>query len=550
MLAHLHIENFALIKSLDLRLYRGLQVITGETGAGKSILLGALRMILGVRAEQKNIADTQQKTIVEATFEVDQSYKPFFKKNELDFDTECLIRREISPSGKSRAFINDTPVTLDVLKDLSSSLLDIHSQFETSKLFTEDFQFSLLDSVARNAERLSLYRDTLKVWNNLKSQLKHLHENKAKLMAEREYHLFLLHELENLNLDDINEQEILYELENQENIESLTDLLSQIIARSEAEEVGTVANMTDANHKLKKLAEISGSFTELSGRMESVAVEFKDILQELEERASTLERDPARLEELLSLQGQLQQLFTKHQVKSVEELILKRDELRKNTQSFDSIEEEIATLELLRETQEKKLKIEASELSKARKEAIPGFNSQLEKTFARLGLAKARFDIKLEEDEKFTLYGKERIQYVFQANAGYGLLPLSQAISGGERSRVMLAIKKMMADHAELPTLILDEIDSGVSGRVAEEIGIVMQEMSIGRQLIVITHQAQVAAKGSHQYRVEKEEIEGITQSRIRPLSTEERRTEIAQLISGNTLTEAALQQAEELMKS
>lgn len=549
MLGRLHIENFALIRSLDIDFKQGLQVITGETGAGKSILLGALRLLMGVRADQKNISDPEKKSIVEAVFHVSPNLKDVFEAHEVDFDEETIIRREIAPNGKSRAFINDSPVTLEQLKLISTHLLDIHSQFETSQLFTEEFQMALLDSMCGHREVLNEYAISLSEWQTAQKELKNLQEKKAKWTAESDYKNFLLQELLEAGLDQINEEELTRELDTQTHAEQLSEHLAIAVQKFSTEELGLSASITEVRNRIRKMAEYSAEFLELEQRAESLWIELHDMERELLDKTEHLQVDPQRLEELLHIQNTLQKLYAKHQVHTVDELKSIATNLQGETEQFIELDEQIESKAQEIIQLEKQLNTLAEQLSEQRKNNIPAFNKNLEETFKRLGLEKARFGVELTDSDTFLSNGKEHIRFMFQANAGYDLLPISAAISGGERSRVMLAIKKMMADFAALPTLILDEIDTGVSGRIADEIGKVMREMAEQRQLIVITHQPQVAAKGSHHFKVTKSELEAVTVSHITELSLQERKEEIAQLISGTLLTEAALQQAEELMR-
>ncbi|MDY3521173.1 DNA repair protein RecN [Riemerella anatipestifer] len=549
MLNKIYIQNFALIDKLSLNLNEGLQVITGETGAGKSIILGALRLILGERADLKAVADTEQKSVVEAEFEVSNDLKSFFNENDLDFENPTIIRREILPSGKSRAFVNDVPVTLDVLKNLSSKLVDIHSQFETSLLFTEAYQFKIIDGIAQNQSILAEYQKTFSAYQNLKKDLEEAQNQLAEGLKERDYKSFLLQELEELALDKIDFEEVKNQLNTQENAEFISENLAVVIARFHQEEIGVLDALADAKTKLYRVSEASSQFDEVSQRLESVFEEFKDIVSEVENQAEKIEMNPHLLSELTTIVNKINTLFVKHQVDTVEDLLAIKNQLSEEQNSFDTLEQRIDDITKKLEQSLAQLETLSKELSSTRGKASLVFKDKIEQLLKQLGLEKAKIEVSFSEAETFNSFGKENINILFQANTGFPLKPIQTAISGGERSRVMLSVKKIMAETTALPTLILDEIDTGVSGRVAEEIGKVMKEMAKDMQLIVITHLAQVAAKGHHNYKVVKSEVEGRTQSRIISLSEDEKLHEIAQILSGAKITDAALEQARELMK-
>ncbi|MDY3337651.1 DNA repair protein RecN [Riemerella anatipestifer] len=549
MLNKIYIQNFALIDKLSLNLNKGLQVITGETGAGKSIILGALRLILGERADLKAMADAEQKSVVEAEFEVSNDLKSFFDENDLDFENPTIIRREILPSGKSRAFVNDVPVTLDVLKNLSSKLVDIHSQFETSLLFTEAYQFRIIDGIAQNQSILAEYQKTFSAYQNLKKDLENAQNQLSEGLKERDYKSFLLQELEELALDKIDFEEVKNQLNTQENAEFISENLAAVIARFHQEEIGVLDALADAKTKLYRVSEVSSQFDEVSQRLESVFEEFKDIISEVENQAEKIEMNPHLLSELTTIVNKINTLFVKHQVDTVEDLLAIKNKLSEEQNSFDTLEQRIDDITKKLEQSLTQLETLSKELSSTRINASLVFKDKIEQLLKQLGLEKAKIEVSLSEAETFNSFGKESINILFQANTGFPLKPIQTAISGGERSRVMLSVKKIMAETTALPTLILDEIDTGVSGRVAEEIGKVMKDMAKDMQLIVITHLAQVAAKGHHNYKVVKSEVEGRTQSRIISLSEDEKLYEIAQILSGAKITDAALEQAKELMK-
>ncbi|MBW7675164.1 DNA repair protein RecN [Chryseobacterium chendengshani] len=548
MLSRIYIKNFALIDALDVSLKNGLQVITGETGAGKSIILGALRLILGERADLKSISKTEEKSIVETEFDLNDQFKKFFIENDLDYEHQTIIRREILPSGKSRAFINDVPVTLDVLKELTSQLIDIHSQFETSNLFTADYQFKIIDGLSENKKFIEDYQQDFIEFQNLKLQLKKLQTQLSENTKESDYKQFLLNELEDLKLDDVDYDDLQNHLSVQENAEMISENIAQILARFHQEEIGILSFFNEAKNKLSKIAEVSHSFSELDERLEGTFVELKDILQELEDEAEKIEINPENLALLSELNNKINTLFLKHNVSDLNELKEIRDQLSGEQKGTAEIEANISEIELNISKKGKSLQSLAEKLSKNRKKSVPVFIKKAEDLLKKLGLEKAKVDIELTDIPEFNQFGRENIQLLFQANSGFPLKPIQTAISGGERSRVMLAVKKIIAESDLLPTLILDEIDTGVSGKVAEEIGNLMREMSQDMQLIVISHLAQVAAKGNNNYKVIKEDINGKTQSTIITLGEEEKLNEIAQLLSGSKITDAALAQAKELI--
>lgn len=548
MLSRIYIKNFALIDTLDVSLKNGLQVITGETGAGKSIILGALRLILGERADVKSISKAEEKSVVETEFALNNQFKKFFIENDLDYELHTIIRREILPSGKSRAFINDVPVTLDVLKELSSQLIDIHSQFETSNLFTSEYQFKIIDGLSENKKIIEEYQQEFSDFQTLKTLLKKLKTQLSETTKESDYKEFLLNELEELKLDDVDFEDVQNQLSIQENAGMISENVGQILSRFHQEEIGILSFFNEAKSKLSRISEVSTSFAELDQRLETSFVELKDIISELEHEAEKVEINPENLIFLTELNNKINALFLKHNVSDINELIEIRNELAGDQKGASELESQIAETEEIISQKEKTLQALAEKLSTNRKKNVPVFIKKAEGLLKKLGLEKARVDIELQDAAEFTPFGKENIQLLFQANSGFPLKPIQTAISGGERSRVMLAVKKIIAESDELPTLILDEIDTGVSGKVAEEIGNLMREMSADMQLIVISHLAQVAAKGNDNYKVVKQDIAGRTQSTIIPLSDEDKLNEIAQLLSGSKITEAALAQAKELI--
>ena len=548
MLSRIFIQNFALIDRLEIDLKTGLQVITGETGAGKSIILGALRLIMGERADAKSFAKADSKSIVETEFCIDESFKSFFDNKDLDYEPQTIIRREISPGGKSRAFINDVPVTLDILKELSSRLIDIHSQFETSDLFTESFQFGILDGLAKNSSLLSDYQNMFNEYLKAKKDIDQLKKILSESNKESDYKNFLLTELEEANLDQIDFSDLQNQLSIQENADQISEQLSQSLSTLNAEEFGILPGLFDIRNKISKLSELSSDYEELSQRLETSYLEIKDINAELEEKAENLEINPTYLQQLLTSINRINALFLKHQTDDIQGLIAIREELAASQNSLEDVENLIDEKEKLISKAEIQLQNLSKNLTESRLKHSSDLENKAKEIFHKLGLEKAILKVDITDSPQFNTFGKNAIQILFQANSGFPLKPIQNAVSGGERSRVMLAIKKIMAENNALPTLILDEIDTGVSGRIAEEMGKLMQEMANDLQLIVITHLAQVAAKGNENYKVVKYDEKGITKTTIVTLSDEEKLNEIAQLISGSKITDAAISQAKELI--
>lgn len=534
---------------LELELGEGLQVITGETGAGKSILLGALRLVMGDRADLKAVASPEKKCVVEVDFSVSDSYIEFFEQNDLDFENPTTVRRELLPNSKSRAFINDQPVTLDVLRSLSEKLIDIHSQFDSSELFSQEFQFQLIDQLAGSQNLLVEYQAEFDQTKLLERRVRDLENQISSLRKDQDYNSFLLTELEEVNLDELDWEGLQNKLNTQQNAELITENLQSFFARFDTEEVGILDSLLDAKSKLGKAAELSHEFTELNDRLEANFVELKDVIFELQNKAEQVEVSPELLSSLHLTVDRIEALFVKHQVSRVEDLIVIREKLLGEKTGVEELEAFLLETKKELQTAQEGLGRKAKLLSENRKKQAPDFSSQMQKVLERLGMEKSRVELQLKDTQELNRYGKETIQLLFQANAGYDLKPIESAISGGERSRVMLAIKKIVAQSSELPTLILDEIDTGVSGRVAEEMGKIMKEMGESMQLVVITHLAQVAAKGNDHYKVMKKTQEGKTLSTIVSLSEEQKLEQIAQLLSGSKITEAAIAQAKELMK-
>ena len=550
MLKRIFIQNFALIDRLEIDLEEGLQVLTGETGAGKSIILGALRLLRGERADIKMIAASERKCIVEAQFNLSEFYKVLFEEHQVDFDSTTYLRREIGTNGKSRAFINDSPVTLDVLKTISSQLIDIHSQFQTSDLFNQEFQFAILDSVGSNLELRNIYQSHFREMTQVQKIKKDKEKQLQELQLQEDFQLHLYNELDQAVLEAIDLEDLQQKFATQQHATQIMELLSEAFRRIDLEGAGILDGMGELRVKLGKVADLSHEFSELYQRFEQNFLEFKDIVFELQNRSEEVNVDPnlkIALEERLD---RINFLLQKHKLTEVGDLITLRDSLSKGQEQIAELQEDILQLDAKINNNKQLLEKSASELSSSRNKAGEKVSMHLEKLLYRLGLEKAQIKIQLSPLQELNIYGQDRIDILFQANSGFELRPIQEAVSGGERSRVMLAIKYILAESASLPTLVLDEIDTGVSGKIAEEMGVLMREMAKQMQLIVITHLAQVAAKGAHNYKVVKVQGSERTTTTIIPLSEEEKLQEIAQLLSGATVTPAAMEQAKALISS
>jgi len=550
MLSRIFIQNFALIDRLEIDLKNGFQVVTGETGTGKSIILGALRLIMGDRANLKSI-DNTEKIIVEATFILDKSkFKDFFKEKDLDFEIETIIRREITPQGKSRAFVNDIPVTLNTLQELSKKLIDIHSQFDNSNIFSENYQFSIIDGLIKNEDLLRNYQKEFNVFLEAKNKLKKLQFELEEESKQADYQNYILEELKSAQLDNINLESMKADLSAQENAENIISRLSKTHQIINMDEIGVLHQLNIITENISKITEYSENYSKIRDIIHSINLELKDISDSCEKELDKIQVNPEIAETLTTKINDINNLLIKHQVQNIEELLHIRNQLdiklNKNENIKKKIKEHIDFIDKHKET----LKQLSCKLTDKRRLGADIFAKKSDKILNRLGLDNAKIEVQLTESENFNEYGSDNISFLFQANSGFSLKPIQNAISGGERSRVMLAIKKIVAENLELPTLILDEIDTGVSGRIAEEIGNLMREMGQNMQLIVITHLAQVAAKGDQHYKVVKFEEQGKAKTTIVPLSDDEKIQEIAQLLSGSKITEAAIKQAKELIDS
>jgi DNA repair protein RecN (Recombination protein N) len=549
MITSLSIENFALIEKLSVRFSDGFSVITGETGAGKSILLGALGLVLGKRADLSSLKNKEEKCIIEAIFKIKEyNLKSFFVENDLDYEEETIIRREILPSGKSRAFINDTPVNLNELQVLSNYLIDIHSQHQTQELSDDGVQFQIIDSVASNFDIITQYGLKYKDLKKLNSDLKSKKEALGSILKEQDYNTFLLEELlaANLKVDEQEELESQYEKLN--NVEFIKESIDKSLLIANEDQIGILNNLKEIKLSFQKIAGFSQEYNALFERISSVLIEFDDIEKELTNLSETLYSNP---EELATINEKLQLIYSlqkKHQVNSVAELLDIQNDLDNKVVSVTTLESEISKIENFIGQHTNELNSIAEEIHNKREKAIPVLTNKLSLILDKLGMSNARFNIQLISKEEFFINGKDEIQFLFSANKGSDFGLLKKVASGGEMSRIMLAVKSVLSEYSKLPTIIFDEIDTGVSGEIAHKMGEIMKDMSANMQVFAITHLPQIAGKGKAHFKVFKVIKESQTQSELKLLNSEERVVEIAQMLSGSTISDSALNHAKELL--
>ena len=549
MIVSLSIENFALIEKLSVRFSDGFSVITGETGAGKSILLGALGLVLGKRADLSSLKNKEEKCIIEAHFQLkNYNLKSFFDDNDLDYEEETIIRREILPSGKSRAFINDTPVNLNELQELSNFLIDIHSQHQTQELSEDGVQFQIIDSVASNEVILNEFCIQLKEYKKIKSEIKLKRELLLSFSKEQDYNSFLLEELLAAKLKS-GEQELLEsQFEKLNNVELINENLSRILSLSNQDQFGIIQGLKEIKVSIQKIASYSQDFSDLSERISSLLIEFDDIENEISDLAESIHSDPVELQLLNEKLQLIYSLQKKHQVNSVDELLVIQNELDSKVVSSVTLESEISSLEKQLQNTESTLDDLAATLHNNRIKSIPVLTKKMEDILSNLGMVNARFDIQLIQKEVYLNNGKDEIQFLFSANKGSEFGLLKKVASGGEMSRIMLAVKSILSQYSKLPTIIFDEIDTGVSGEIAHKMGEILKGMSSNMQVFAITHLPQIAGKGKEHIKVYKVIKENQTLSELKLLTQEERVLEIAQMLSGSNVTETALNHAKELL--
>ena len=549
LITSLKILNYALIDNLDISFTDGLSCITGETGAGKSILMGGLSLVLGKRADLNVLKDPNKKCVIEATFYIDNySLREFFDEAQIDYQKETLLRREIIPSGKSRAFINDSPVTLEKINRLSDFLIDVHSQNENQTLFKDEYQFLVLDALAKNDILINEYNKNLIEFNLTKKIYDELLLKSHSLKQESDYNKFLYDELvnEDLNLDS--QISLMEEIEKLSNVEDLQLNLSQSIQIIEGDQIGLLTQISNLKAFLKNAVDKSNSFSTLHDRVTVLDIELKDILDQLIDKLYELESNPSLLENLNHKLDKIHSLFHKHNVDNISDLLNIKDQLETKLNENINLDSKIEDLKIKLKDFEENLNRKAFQIHEKRKNTIPVLCNEIEGMIAKMGMQRAKFKVQLNFSENFLYNGKDQINFLFSANLGASFRPIKKVASGGEMSRIMLAIKAILSRFKQLPTIVFDEIDTGVSGTISNEIGNVMEQMGQYMQVFTITHLPQVAAKGKQHYKVYKEVQGSSTVTNIKKLDEEDRVVELAQMLSGEDLTETAFDHARQLL--
>ncbi|WP_339701449.1 DNA repair protein RecN [uncultured Marixanthomonas sp.] len=549
MITTLAIKNYALIDDIRMDFKDGLTIITGETGAGKSILLGALSLVLGKRADLNSMKDASKKCVIEAEFAIEKfKLQSLFEENDLDYDAHTIIRREILPSGKSRAFINDTPVTLSQLQAVGPYLVDIHSQHETLSLAEENYQMQVIDTLAENTSLKNAYSEQLQSYRFTAKALEEAKLKKSEASKEIDYNTFLFTELEEANLEGIDQAALEEIYETLSNAEEIQETLSKVVQLYSEEQIGTMETAKEARAALSQLKNYGSVYHALWERLNSVIIELDDLNEETEQIATSVEADP---QELLSINEKLQTLHKlqqKHNVATVSELVKIKNTLEANITDTHNLDSRIETLEQEVITLNKEVRKTGKAIHESREAVIPKLQEKLEAILAKLGLPNARFDFKLTATENLRENGTDMLELLFTANKGTTMGSIKKVASGGEMSRIMLAVKAVLAEYQTLPTLIFDEIDTGVSGEIANKMAAIMDVMSRGMQLVSITHLPQIASKGAQHIKVYKEDVNNVTETHLKTLSQEERIVEIAQMIGGKNVTDSALAHAKELL--
>ena len=551
MLKHLYIKNFTLIDELDIELYQGFSVITGETGAGKSIILGALGLLLGQRADSKAIKQGAEKCVIEAHFDLSRyGMTDFFEENEIEYDAaDCIVRRELTASGKSRAFINDTPVQLSLLKELGEQLVDIHSQHQNLLLNKQDFQLNVVDIIAGDEKEQQLYQQAYTQYHATEKELSALKESIEQNRQNADFLQFQFEELTQANLAEGEQEELEQKSETMSHSEEIKSALYEADNALSADQTGVVGSLRTALSAIRQIEKVLPDASELVERLDSSYIELKDIAQEISSQMEHVEFDPAELDAINNRLDKLYDLEKKYHVETVEELIAKRDELKIQLGRIENSDEALAELQQKLAAQLAQAQKAAEALTKLRTKAAKQIEKEMQGRLMPLGMPNVRFSIEMNK-EPLNASGQDKVAFLFSANTSTPLQPISQVASGGEIARVMLSLKAMISGAVKLPTIIFDEIDTGVSGKTAEKMAEIMQEMGHHeRQVISITHLPQIAALGSAHYKVEKEETAKGTISRMRKLSDDERVLEIAQMLSGSNVSEAAISNAKQLLK-
>lgn len=554
MLKQLYIRNFTLIDTLDIHFNPGFSVITGETGAGKSIILGAINLLLGQRADVKSIKSNNSKCVIEAHFDISRyNMQDFFTENNIDFDdTDCILRRELNSSGKTRSFINDTPVALNLMRTLGQQLIDIHSQHQNLLLNEEDFQLNVVDIIAKDRELLIKYKEHFNAYKDAKKAVDRLCKEIEENKKNEDYIRFQLKELTEAELKDGMQEELERESEKLSHVEEIkTALYSAGTSLNSYESDNNVLDkVKEASRSIIGITSIYPEISSISDRLESCFIELKDISDEINSEADNIEFDPSRLEQINSQLDKIYSLEQKYHVSNIADLINIQNNLEKQISNIDNSDEELDKLKSEEARLLKECEAIASKLTEIRTKASKVIEQEMRNRLIPLGIPNVRFSIKIE-NKNISEDGHDRISFLFSANTSTPVQPVAQVASGGEIARVMLSLKAMISGAVKLPTIIFDEIDTGVSGKIAEKMGDIMQEMGkANRQVISITHLPQIAAKGSTHYKVFKEETEHGTSSRMLILSKDERTKEIAQMLSGSEISDAAINNAKELLKT
>ena len=549
MLVHLSIKNYALIDNLNVDFTNGFTCITGETGAGKSILLGGLSLVLGKRADLSSLRDKDKKCVIEAEFQIDKyNLESFFKDNDLDYEERTIIRREIQPSGKSRAFINDSPVTLDILTRLGSSLIDVHSQHQTLQLTDNDFQLKVIDALADNKSGLADYTAKLLLYKTTSKELSELIDFQKEANKEHDYNSFLLEELQAAPLKLGVQEDLEEQYEQLNNVENILELISSGHQLLNDEQVGIVSLLTELKQIANRLSGFGTQYADLNERVQSVFIEVDDIASELQNYQEGTEANPQVLEEINTKLQQLYDLQKKHGVQEVSELLLIREELSEKVSVTENLEADIEKKEKELVGQKVALQKAADVLTAKRKKVIPQLKKQLEDSLKALGMPSATFKIELFKANDFKANGADGLTFLFSANKGGDYGELKKVASGGELSRIMLTIKSILAKYENLPTIMFDEIDTGVSGEISGKMGDIMQAMSKSMQVFSITHLPQVASKGDHHFKVYKLEEGAVTKTNMKQLNKEERVVELAEMLGGKELSDSAMAHARQLL--
>ena len=549
MITSLSIKNYALIEKLAIDFSKGFSIITGETGAGKSIILGAMGLVLGKRADLTSLKNKEEKCVIEAYFDISKyNLQAFFEANDLDYEDETIIRREILPSGKSRAFINDSPVNLQELQDLSLFLIDIHSQQQTQELSDETVQFKIIDAIAANQQEITQYQSLLKSYKEDKSNLNSLLKKQAESIKEQEYNTFLLNELVAAQLKSGEQEQLEADFEKLNNVETIKEAVDKSLALANEEQIGVLSTLKEIKSALQKISSFAPEYASLLERITSLVIELDDISDELSNCSEKLINDPEQLD-LISQKLQLIfNLQKKHQVTTVDELLAIQTTLENTLFELGNLESDIATLTQSIQNKTSQLDVLAQAIHQKRTNAIPVLSDKLITILATLGMPNVRFNIEIKATDNYYQNGKDEIQFLFSANKGTDFGLLKKVASGGEMSRIMLAVKSILAHYSKLPTLIFDEIDTGVSGEIAMKMGEIMKEMSQNMQLFAITHLPQIAAKGDAHFKVYKATVGDDTQSDLQLLNEDERVLEIAQMLSGAVVSDSALNHAKSLL--